>query len=265
MNPTIARINELCAELRLNGVLEGYQALADECAKEQLSYCDYLSKLLHTERKTRTERSSAAILKAARFPKLKPLESFDFASSKVNKIQVQELATLRFIENQENVLLLGPSGVGKTHLACSLGYIAAQQRLKVKFITAADLILQLEYAKSQGKLAHYLNKISGRIKLLIIDELGYVKFNAQQANLLFQLINKRYETGSIIITTNLSFLKWQEVLNNDEALTTAILDRLIHHSHILNINGDSYRLKQKKEAGVLPFNSKPKPRELIPS
>lgn len=262
MNSTIAGINDLCAELRLNGFLAGYQALADECAKEQLSYCDYLSKLLQLERKLRTERSSAAILRAAKFPKLKPLESFDFASSNVNKIQVQELATLRFIENHENVLFLGPSGVGKTHLACSLGYLAAQRRLKVKFITAADLILQLEAAKSQGKLAHYLNSVSGGIKLLIIDELGYVKFNAQQANLLFQLINKRYETGSTIITTNLSFLKWQEVLNNDEALTTAILDRLIHHSHILNINGDSYRLKQKKEAGVLPFNSKAKSGEL---
>jgi DNA replication protein DnaC len=262
MNSTIAGINELCAELRLNGIMKGYQALADECAKEQLSYCDYLSKLLQMEHKTRTERSATTILKAARFPKLKPLESFDFASSNVNKIQVQELATLRFIENQENVLFLGPSGVGKTHLACSLGYIAAQRRIKVKFITAADLILQLEAAKSQGKLAYYLSKVIGGSKLLIIDELGYVKFDAQQANLFFQLINKRYETGSIIITTNLNFLKWQEVLNNDEALTTATLDRLIHHSHILNINGDSYRLKQKKEAGILPFNSKLKGKSL---
>jgi DNA replication protein DnaC len=104
-------------------------------------------------------------------------------------------------------------------------------------------------------LQNYLSKIIGTARLLIIDELGYVKFDAQQSNLFFQLINKRYETGSVIITTNLSFLKWQEVLNNDEALTTATLDRLIHHSHILNINGDSYRLKQKKEAGILPFNS----------
>ena len=128
--------------------------------------------------------------------------------------------------------------------------------------TAADLILQLEAAKSQSKLTYYLSKVIAGSKLLIIDELGYVKFDAQQANLFFQLINKRYETGSIIITTNLSFLKWQEVLNNDEALTTATLDRLIHHSHILNINGDSYRLKQKKEAGILPFNSKLKPRSL---
>lgn len=259
MNPTIAGIDELCIELRLNGFLEGYQAIADECAREQISYCGYLRKLLQFEQKMRTELASATILKAAKFPKIKPLESFDFASSNVNKIQVQELATLRFIENQENVLLLGPSGVGKTHLACSLGYIAAWRRIKVKFITAADLILQLEVAQSQGKLAYYLKKVIGGTQLLIIDELGYIKFNAQQANLFFQIINKRYETGSIIITSNLSFLKWQEVLNNDEALTTAILDRLIHHSHILSINGDSYRLKQKKEAGVLPFNNKLKP------
>lgn len=256
MNPTINTINELCGELRLNGFLETYQATADHCAKEQLSYSEYLCKLLRHEIRVREQKSSALILKLAKFPKLKPMDTFDFASSNVNKIQVQELATLRFIENHENILLLGPSGVGKTHLACSLGFIAAQRRIKVKFITAADLILQLEAAKKNGRLPNYLNTIIGGTKLLIIDEFGYLKFDAEQSNLFFQLINKRYETGSIIITTNLNFLKWQDVLNNDEALTTATLDRLIHHSHILNINGDSYRLKQKKEAGVLPFNSK---------
>ena len=129
------------------------------------------------------------------------------------------------------------------------------KRLKTKFITAADLVLQLEAASKSGNLARYINKTIGAAKLLIIDEFGYVKFNEVQANLLFQLINKRYEVGSIIITSNLGFLKWQSVLNNDEALTTAILDRLIHHSHILQINGDSYRLKHKK-ACLQPDDSK---------
>lgn len=248
MNITMSAINELCGKLRLNGFLESYQTLADKCAKNELSYSEYLHQLLQYEVRLRDNKSREAILKLAKFPKVKTLETFDFASSNINKVQVQELATLRFIENQENILLLGPSGIGKTHLACSLGYLAIQQRIKAKFISAADLVLQLEAAKQHGNLSKYLAKTIGNIKLLIIDEFGYVKFNEAQANLLFQLINKRYETGSIIITSNLGFAKWQGVLNNDEALTTAILDRLIHHSHILNINGDSYRLKNKRDS-----------------
>lgn len=125
------------------------------------------------------------------------------------------------------------------------------QRIRTKFITACDLVLQLEAANKQGVLSKYINKTIGGNKLLIIDEFGYVKFNETQANLLFQLINKRYETSSTIITSNLGFLKWHEVLNNDEALTTAILDRLIHHSHIININGDSYRVRHKKDCVML--------------
>ena len=165
-------------------------------------------------------------MKLASFPTLKTLETFEFGSSNVNKKQITELATLRFIENAENVILLGPSGTGKTHLAISIGYLVTQQRYKVKFITTADLLLQMEAAKSQNRLSNYLNKVIGGAKLLIIDEFGYLKFNEEQANLFFQLINKRYETGSVMITSNLTFTKWKEVLNNNEALTAAILDRL---------------------------------------
>ena len=156
------------------------------------------------------------------------------------------------IANAENVILLGSSGTGKTHLAISLGYLATQQRYRIRFFTAADLLLQLEVASSQNRLEQYLSKIIAGSRLLIIDEFGYVKLNETQANLFFQLVNKRYETGAIIITSNLIFTKWQEVLNNDEALTAAILDRLIHHSHIINVQGESYRLKQKRKAGIIP-------------
>ena len=130
--------------------------------------------------------------------------------------------------------------------------MATQNRQKVKFITTSDLILQLEAAQFQNRLDNYFAKVICHASILIIDEFGYVKLNERQANLLFQVVNKRYERGSIIVTSNLIFTKWQEVLNNDEALTAAILDRLIHHSHIINVQGDSYRLKQKRKAGILP-------------
>ena len=146
---------------------------------------------------------------------------------------------------------LGPSGVRKTHLAIALGYLATQQRIKTRFMTVADLLLQLESALTSNKLDYYFKRIIGLNTLLILDEFGYVKLNETQANLLFQVVNKKYETGSIIITSNLAFTKWKEVLNNDEALTAAILDRLIHHSHIINIQGESYRLKQKRKAGII--------------
>ena len=192
-------------------------------------------------------------MKTSGISNLKTLDNFDFTSSNINRMQIQELANLNFISNKENVIFIGSPGTGKTHLACALGYLATQNKLKVKFITAADLLLQLEAARSQNKLNYYLGKVICQASLLIIDELGYLKFDEQQSNLLFQVINKKYETGSIIITSNLTFSQWQGVLDNNEALTTAIMDRLIHHSHIININGDSYRLKQKRKAGILPI------------
>ena len=246
-------IIDACNFLRLPGIVESYQALADHCAKEGLSHTEYLTKLLDHELKNREQRSKNMALKMAGFPNIKTLDLFDWKSSSINKAQIMELSTLRFIENHENLILLGSSGTGKTHLAISLGYLATQGRRKVKFITAADLLLQLEAAEYQNKLTHYFSKIIGSVSVLIIDEFGYVKLNEKQANLFFQIINRRYETGSIIITSNLIFTKWQEVLNNDEALTAAILDRLVHHSHIINVQGESYRLKQKRKAGILPI------------
>ena len=191
----------------------------------------------------------------AGFPVLKTLEMFDYTSSNINKNQVQELANLNFLQNKENIIFIGSPGTGKTHLAISIAYLATQKRLKVKFLTVADLLLQMEVAQSQNKLKNYFTKTVAHPSLLVLDEFGYIKLNEVQANFIFQLVNKRYETGSIIITSNLTFSQWQGVLNNDEALTAAIMDRLIHHSHIVNINGDSYRLKQKRKAGINPIIS----------
>ncbi|MFN7093909.1 MAG: IS21-like element helper ATPase IstB [Burkholderiales bacterium] len=252
VNLLLDKIAQACESLKLTGILSSYQSIADNCAKEGLSYTEYLAQILNYETVTREQRKQQTLLKLAGFPKAKKLEEFDFTCAQVNHAQIQELATLRFMHNNENVILLGPSGTGKTHLAIGLGYIATQQERKVKFITAADLMLQMQAAHAQNKLDKYLNRYVKTTRILIIDEFGYLRFNEQQANFFFQLVNKRYETGSLIITSNLTFTKWKEVLNDDEALTAAILDRLIHHSSIVLIQGDSYRLKQKKKAGILP-------------
>lgn len=248
----INNISQYCEELKLNGILRGYQSIADECGKTKASYSEYLDQVLQYELTQRDSRAKEIMLKLAGLPILKTLDTFDFSSSNINQIQVQELATLQFIQNKENIIFIGSPGTGKTHLAISLAYLATQKRLKVKFLTVADLLIQMDVAISQNKLKGYMTKIISNPSLLVLDEFGYLKLNEPQANFIFQLVNKRYETGSIVITSNLTFRQWQGVLNNDEALTAAIMDRLIHHSHIININGDSYRLKQKQRAGIIP-------------
>lgn len=245
-------ISNSCQTLKLTAILQSYQVIADECGKINSSYSEYLDQVLKYELMQREQRAKEILLKMSGFPVLKTLELFDFASSNVNQMQVQELATLGFIDNKENIIFIGSPGTGKTHLAISLGYLATQKRLKIKFVTIADLMLQMEVAKSQNRLKTFFSKSITSPSLLVLDEFGYVKLNEEQANFMFQLVNKRYETGSIIITSNLTFSQWQGVLNNDEALTAAIMDRLIHHSHIININGESHRLKQKRKAGIIP-------------
>lgn len=180
------------------------------------------------------------------------MEGFDFKlATGVPRKSVKELESLSFVERRENVFLLGPSGVGKTHLASALGYLATKKRIKTKFITASDLMMQLGLANRQGKLKSFMQRSILAPKLLIIDEIGYLPFGREEANLFFNVVAKRYEKGSIILTSNLTFSQWPSTFADDATLTAAMLDRLLHHSHVLQLNGESFRLRMKKKAGVI--------------
>ena len=158
---------------------------------------------------------------------------------------------MSFIERAENVVLLGPSGVGKTHLAVALGHRAVMAGIKTRFLTAANLMIRLAAAKALGRLKEYFNRAIIGPKLLIVDELGYLPFGRDEANLFFNVVARRYEHGSMILTSNLPFTQWADTLADDQTLTAAMLDRLLHHAHIVQISGDSYRLKDKRKAGTL--------------
>jgi DNA replication protein DnaC len=195
-------------------------------------------------------RNAQTLLKLATLPAVKTLEQYDFSfASGAPRAQIQELAALTFIERAENVVLLGPSGVGKSHLAMALAYRAVMAAIKTRFITAADLMLQLAAAKAQGRLREYFNRAVLGPKLLVVDEIGYLPFGRDEANLFFNVVAKRYERGSMILTSNLSFAQWASAFADDQTLTAAMLDRLLHHAHIVQIAGESYRLKDKRKAG----------------
>ncbi|WP_202708634.1 IS21-like element helper ATPase IstB [Sporosalibacterium faouarense] len=218
----------------------------EEIAKKQIPFTDALLELTEKELEFRNERASKIQIAVSAFPFEKTLKDFDFDfQPSINKTQLLDLASLRFLENKENVLFFGSSGVEKTHLAVALGIAAAKKRYITYFISCHDLIMQLNKAYAENRLEAKLKHYS-KYKLLIIDEIGYLPIDKQGANLLFQLINKRYEKNSTIITTNQPFSKWGEVFS-DITLANAILDRLIHHSSIIKITGPSYRLKGKVE------------------
>jgi DNA replication protein DnaC len=246
------RIAQLCELLKLPAIHAEWPAYAQRAAQEEHSFADFLESVLSAERAARTERVRQALLKLATLPAVKTLESYDFAfAAGAPKTQIHELATLSFIERAENVVLLGPSGVGKTHLAVALGHRAVMAGIKTRFLTAADLMIQLAAAKAQGRLKEYFNRAIIGPKLLIVDELGYLPFGRDEANLFFNVVARRYEHGSMILTSNLPFTQWADTLADDQTLTAAILDRLLHHAHIVQISGDSYRLKDKRKAGTL--------------
>lgn len=251
MNLLHEKIENLCEKLQLQGVSQDYLKLSDEAAKEESTFTTFLEKVLDAEWKMRNARKQRTLTRFAGFPTIKTLDDFDFGFAQgVNKKQIMELSSLNFIEKMENVVLLGPSGVGKTHLAIALGYLATQSGLKARFITAADLAVLLDTAHREGRYDVVMKNGIMSVKLLIIDELGYLPLQRHQADHFFQVIAKRYEKGSTIVTSNLNFSQWEKPLAGDQALTSALLDRLLHHSHVIPIKGDSYRLKDKKRAGL---------------
>lgn len=255
MNLQHERIGELCRALKLEKTACDWPALAQQAASEEASFADFLERLLLGERDARTERTRATLLKLASLPAVKTLEQYDFRfATGAPRTQIQELGTLAFIERAENVVLLGPSGVGKSHLAIALAYRAIMAGTKTRFLTAADLMLQLSAAHHQGKLKEYFNRAVLGPKLLVIDEIGYLPFGRDEANLFFNVVAKRYERGSMILTSNLPFTQWAGTFADDQTLTAAMLDRLLHHAHIVQITGESYRLKDKRRAGATAKN-----------
>ena len=229
-------------ELRLPTFLSEYGKLAGRCAAEGVDHPGYLPRLSELELIDRHHRKLDRRIRAARFPATKSLDSFDFlAIPSVNKQLVMQLARCEYVDRRENVIAMGNSGTGKTHVALGLGLAACQRGLSVGFTTAAALVHELIEASDDRRLLNLQKKLA-RLKLLIIDELGFVPLSKTGAELLFEVFSQRYERGSILVTTNLPFDEWTEVLGS-ERLTGALLDRLTHHVHILEMNGQSYRLK----------------------
>ena len=227
--------------LRLPTVLREYGKLARQCATEGQDHVQFLARLVELEMIDRERRMIERRIKAAKFPAVKSLDSFDFkAIPALNKMQVLELARCEWIDRRENVIALGPSGTGKTHVALGLGLSACQKGLSVGFVTAAALVHELMEARDERRLLRLQKQMVG-YKLLIIDELGFVPLSKTGAELLFELISQRYERGSTLITSNLPFDEWTETFGS-ERLTGALLDRLTHHVNILEMNGESYRL-----------------------
>ena len=238
-------LNHRLKSLRLPTVLREYGKLAKQAATEGLDHVQFLARLIELEMIDRERRMIERRIKAAKFPAVKSLDSFDFkAIPALNKMQVLELARCEWIERRENVIALGPSGTGKTHIALGLGLSACQKGLSVGFVTAAALVHELMEARDERRLLR-LQKQMVSHKLLIIDELGFVPLSKTGAELLFELISQRYERGATLITSNLPFDEWTETFGS-ERLTGALLDRLTHHVNILEMNGESYRLGQSK-------------------
>jgi DNA replication protein DnaC len=228
--------------LKLPSMLREHRKMAAVCQTEGADYATYLLRLVEQEIHDREQRATERRLKAARFPVVKTLDSFRFeAQPSINQPLVRELAHGEFIKERENVLLIGNSGTGKTHLATALAFAACQMGFRVRFFGVTGLVTQLLERREERQLERFLKQLE-RVDLLVLDELGYVPFSKMGAELLFEIVSRAYERTSLVVTTNLPFESWTEVMGS-QRLTGALLDRLTHRVHILEANGESFRLK----------------------
>jgi DNA replication protein DnaC len=244
------QLNSLLEKMKMDHLSAQLDAICEQAAKKDLGYREFLMEALDSEWKGRHRKGVESRLKMARFPWIKTLDQFDFSfQPSVDKKVIRELSTLAFVERAENVIILGPPGVGKTHLAIALGVKAVEAGHKVLFLTLEAMITRLARARMENRSDRQLQQFVYP-KVLIIDEMGYLPMNREEAGMLFRLLNRRYEKLCLIITSNKSFVDWGELFN-DHVLATAILDRLLHHCTTINIKGESYRLKEKRKAGLL--------------
>jgi DNA replication protein DnaC len=248
----------LLERMKMDHLLLQLDGLCEQAAHGDLDYKGFLAQALETEWRGRYQRGVESRLKLARFPWVKTVEQFDFDfQPSVDRKVIRELAGLSFVERAHHVVLLGPPGVGKTHLAVALGVKAVEAGYSVLFLTLETLMGRLVRARHENRLDRILQQLVYP-RVLILDELGYLPLTREEASLFFRLLVRRYERASLIVTSNKSFADWAEIFN-DQVLATAILDRLLHHATTINIKGDSYRLREKRKAGLL--GRKPKTTE----